>query len=102
MNPDLINSALELGGACFAWSNVYQVRKDQDVKGVQWLAWCWYVLWGAWELGYIYPTLNQPFTMFFSAIRISANVAWLVVVLRLKLNHKRQLKAWQLATAESD
>ncbi len=82
--PDLINSTLEAGGAYFAWTNFFKLRADGEIRGINWIAWAWYVLWGAWEVGYIYPSLHQPLTIVFSSVRISANVAWLAVALRLK------------------
>ena len=56
--PDFFNAIIEMGGAYFAWSNYFELRKDAKISGVNWLAWVWYVIWGCWDLFYVYPTLG--------------------------------------------
>lgn len=89
MHPDLAGSILEGVGAALAWTNFYRLYRDDDVKGVHWVNWHWYILCGLYDVLYVYPTLNQPFTILFSAARCSANVAWLLCAIKIKLRLKR-------------
>lgn len=90
-SPDVINSVLELGSAAIAWSNFYRIYKDRQVKGVHWINWNWYILWGFWDIFYIYPALNQPVTIYFATVKLIAHISWLSLAIYF-LKYKRSGK----------
>jgi hypothetical protein len=55
---DLINGSFEFLGSFFIMFSVLKLRKEKEVKGVDWKHIAFFTSWGAWNL-YYYPSLGQ-------------------------------------------
>jgi len=76
MIPDLINGVFELVGGAMVWQNVRRIRRDQQVRGVDWRVTVFFSAWGFWNLFY-YPHLDQWLSTLGGLAIVSANTAWL-------------------------
>ena len=79
MWPDLINGALEFGGAAVLWLNVIALNRDQSLKGVHWGPTAFFTLWGLWNL-YYYPHLDQVFSLAGAFALVTVNIIWLCML----------------------
>lgn len=80
---DLINACFEGVGAIVIWRNVFALRRDRRVAGVDWRVTVFYSLWGVSNLVY-YGALHQPFSLL-ACVRIAAgNITWVLLYLRLR------------------
>lgn len=83
MTPDMINGLFELFGSLMLWTNVRQLYKDKEIKGVNWWTVVFFTSWGIWNLFY-YPSLGQWWS-FYGGISIAlANLVWLIMLLCYK------------------
>lgn len=76
---DQINGLFELVGAAFLWLNVLQIRRDREIKGVDWKAVAFFFVWGLWNLVY-YPSLGQYWSLCGGAMIVVVNFIWLAHV----------------------
>lgn len=90
LTPDMINGLFELFGSAMLWTNVRQLHKDKEIKGINWWTVVFFTSWGIWNLFY-YPSLNQMWS-FYGGISIAlANVTWLGMLLWYKFNKRKAL-----------
>lgn len=88
MTPDMVNGLFEFLGSVMLWTNIKQLRKDKEIKGVNWWTVLFFTSWGIWNLFY-YSNLNQ-WCSFVGGISIAfANVVWLVLLLWYKATRWR-------------
>jgi hypothetical protein len=80
MTPDTINALFETSGALMTWANVYRVWKDRGYAGVYLPAIVVFGSWGFWNL-YYYPHLQQPWSFVATLVMVSANCAWIALML---------------------
>ena len=83
---DQFNALFELFGALCAWLNVFELARDKEVKGVNWLSTAFFCTWGGWNLFY-YPSLHQPFSAFAAAFLCIANAVWLILLISFRRIH---------------
>lgn len=77
--PDVVNGIFELSGACFVWLSVDKLRRDRQVRGVDWRTTAFWTLWGAWNLLY-YPSLSQ-WASFAGGVAVVVLNAWYLALL---------------------
>jgi hypothetical protein len=81
--PDLINGLFELLGGFALWDNVKRIRKDKQVRGVNWKVTLFFTAWGFWNLFY-YPHLDQWLSFVGGLNIFTANFVWLVFAMRYR------------------
>lgn len=78
---DFINGIVfELIGGCVLWLNVVRLYSDRQVKGVNWITYAFFALWGFWNL-YYYPHLNQWLSFVGGLNVVLANTVWVAMAL---------------------
>lgn len=77
--PDCVNGVFELSGAYFVWLSVAKLRRDRQVRGVDWRTTGFFAAWGVWNLGY-YPSLDQ-WASFVGAWAVTVLNLWYLVLL---------------------
>ncbi len=87
MTIDLINGMFEFIGSGFIWYNVYTLYKDQEIKGVDWPAIIFFILWSIWNLIY-YPNLEQYWSFIGSISLIIGDIAWLILAIKYSRSKK--------------
>lgn len=80
MTPDLVNGLFEFAGSLFTWMNVVRVHKDRGYAGIYLPAIVFFTLWGGWNLFY-YPFLEQWWSFAGGISIMTANVAWIALML---------------------
>jgi len=81
---DVVNGLFELFGGCLLWVQFARLRRDRQVKGVYIPAWAFFAGWGFWNLFY-YPSLGQWASFGGGLVVAAANVAWLVLAIKLTI-----------------
>lgn len=81
ISPDVINAIFELAGALLTWMNVRQVWKDKGYAGLYMPAIVLFTSWGFWNL-YFYAHLAQWWSVLATVIMVSANSAWLGLMIK--------------------
>lgn len=76
---DYVAAFFELGGALVTWASVYSIWIDKSVKGTYWPSYFFYIAWSIWDLAYIYTTLNLPIGMACVYVRLSGQLAWVLM-----------------------
>lgn len=72
-----------------AWTSVYILFRDKQVKGLNIWETCLFACWGFWNLWY-YPHLHQWASFLGGMFIVSANTTWFI--LALKYRHKNKTK----------
>lgn len=72
---DLINGVFECGGAILTWLNVLRLRKDREVKGVDWRVTGFWSAWGLSNL-YYYFALGHWVSWAGGVVLVAANITW--------------------------
>ena len=72
---DKINASIEVVCAFLVWSNVLKIRRDKEVKGVDWRTSAFYACVGCWYLLY-YVKMNQPFSFAAQAVFVAGSWTW--------------------------
>jgi hypothetical protein len=80
---DLGNGAFELFGGILTWQNVRRVRRDKQIRGIDWRVQVFWTSWGVWNLGY-YPSLNQWCSFVGGIMVVTANAVWLFYAIRYR------------------
>ncbi len=83
--PDFVNGTLELVGGVMLWANVQRLRRDRQIRGVDWRVTAFFMIWGVWNLFY-YPNLDQWASFVGTLFLCSANAFWLVLAYRYRRN----------------
>lgn len=86
-NFDLANGLFELGGSICVWMNVFRLRKDRELKGVDWRVTAFFTLWGVFNM-LLYPSLGLWFSMAAGAIVCLGNLVWVTMAVRLILEKR--------------
>ena len=81
--PDLVNGLFELLGGFALWDNVKRIRKDKQVRGVNWRVTLFFTSWGFWNLFY-YPSLDQWLSFAGGLNIVAANFVWLFYAVRYR------------------
>lgn len=81
--PDLINGLFEVFGGLAILGHCWQLLKDKQVKGVNWLSCLFFTTWGFWNL-FFYPHLNQWLSFFGGILIVLGNILWLGLIIRYK------------------
>lgn len=89
--PDMVNSALQVGGTAFTFVNVSKLYRTKCPKGVSFWAISFFVTWGIWQL-YFYYGLGQWFSMGASFSMLIANGIYASLVLKYELMHRKERK----------
>ena len=72
---DLANGIFEFGGAMVIWMNVARLKKDRQIRGVDWRVTAWFTLWGFFNL-ILYPMLGMKWSAIAGAILCLGNLVW--------------------------
>lgn len=72
---DLANAVFEGGGAILTWLNVFKLRRDREVKGVDWRVTAFWSAWGLWNCFY-YPMLGQTASAYAGVVLCVGNCVW--------------------------
>lgn len=83
MTPDFINGLFEFFGGVLLWLNVRRLWRDRSVKGVSWVPVVFWAAWGAWNL-FFYPAVGCWWSFAGGLFVVTANAAWLVLLLWVK------------------
>lgn len=95
--PDCVNGAFELGGSYFVWLSVARLRRDRQVRGVDWRTTAFWSLWGLWNLLY-YPSLAQWASFVGGVAVVGVNLWYLALLLRYQRAERRAvLTRWRRA-----
>lgn len=89
--PDLINGTFEAGGAIVNLANIRALRRDKEVKGVDWRVYVWFASWGIFNL-YYYPHLGQWLSFAGGAAIVSVNVTWVALALYYMRQHNEKAR----------
>jgi hypothetical protein len=81
--PDLVNGGYELLASLLVANHCRVAYKDKAVAGVSILSVALFATWGLWKLFY-YPHLGQWFSLAAGMILMSANIAWVCLLLRYR------------------
>jgi hypothetical protein len=81
--PDLINGSFEFLGGFALWDNVKRIRKDKQVRGVNWKVTLFFTSWGFWNLFY-YPHLGQWLSFAGGVNIVAANAFWLYFAVKYR------------------
>lgn len=81
--PDAVNGLFELAGGFALWNNVGRIRKDKQVRGVNWQVTLFFTSWGFWNLFY-YPSLDQWLSFAGGLNIVAANAVWLYFAWRYR------------------
>lgn len=73
---DIGNGLFELFGGICLWGNVARIRRDKQVKGIDWRVTLFFSSWGFWNLWY-YPNLHQWASFTGGLVIVWANATWL-------------------------
>lgn len=74
---DLSNAFFEGVGAILTWTNVMRIRRDREVKGIDWRVTAFWSAWGVWNVGY-YDSVGHPLSMWAGAFLAAGNVCWVL------------------------
>ena len=74
---DLINGCFELFGGMFIALSIIRLRKDKQVRGVNWLHPAFFTVWGWWNL-YYYPHLGQWCSFVGGIVIVVLNTIWIL------------------------
>ena len=84
--PDFINGSFEFLAGFMVLLHCRKVLKDKDVKGVSIPATMFFTAWGFWNL-YFYPHLDQWLSFYGGLFIVSANLFWVILMLKYKHKH---------------
>lgn len=83
MLPDIVNGLFEGLGALVLYQNVRAIRRDKEVKGIDWRVTLFFTAWGYWNL-YYYPSLGQWFSFAGGLAICSMNCYWLSLAIKYR------------------
>jgi len=83
INFDHINGAFETVGGLICWLNFLRLRKDKEVKGIDWRVSAFFATWGWWNLFY-YPSLAQWASFAGGCLLVLGNTAWVLQALKYR------------------
>jgi len=89
---DFINAGFELGGSIVAWSSVFKILRDKDVKGIYWQGVLFFSAWGYWNIFY-YPSLGQWLSGVAGMILAMGNSAWVILAIHYISKKRRRENA---------
>lgn len=79
---DAINACFEGLGAVLVWRNVQKLRRDREVRGVDWRVQAFWALWGVWNIQY-YMNVGHPFSAVAGAVLACGNITWTYIAATL-------------------
>lgn len=77
MQLDVINACFEGGGAVLTWLNVARIRRDREVRGVDWRVTAFWSLWGLWNIRY-YVGVGHPLSAVAGTVLASGYITWVL------------------------
>ena len=77
---DAGNFFFEGVGSVMTWLNVRRLRRDKEVKGIDWRVMIFWTMWGLYNLFY-YPHLNQWLSFVGGISIVTANAVWVLMVI---------------------
>lgn len=80
---DIVNGLLEMSAGFFVLDHCRHVLREKSVRGVSIPATMFFTTWGVWNL-YYYPSLGQWASAIGGLFVVSANLLWVVLLLRYK------------------
>lgn len=83
MNADFINGCFESASGVAVFIHCLALLRDKQIKGYSPAATLFFSFWGVWNL-YYYPHLHQPWSFCGGIIVFSANVLWVMLVIRYR------------------
>ncbi|HVM73411.1 MAG TPA: hypothetical protein VMU13_00835 [Candidatus Paceibacterota bacterium] len=86
--PDALNGFFETGGGIFSLLNCKAILRDQELKGASLIAFCFYVLWGLWNL-YYYPHLGQYLSWYGGILIVLVNSWYIYLILYFRVQKVR-------------
>lgn len=86
---DTINGTFELFGGVFIAISAVKAWREKRVRGVHWFTPAFFWVWGVWNVFY-YPHLEQWLSFAAGLGVLSANTAWLALVLIYGHNRKER------------
>jgi hypothetical protein len=96
--PDLINGAFEFGAFLAIVNNCRVLLRDKVVRGFSGTSTLFFTLWGFWNILY-YPHLGQTASFLAGLLVVTANCAYLGLLLHYRRRAKRnQLDLWRMLT----
>jgi hypothetical protein len=72
---DKTNASIEIVCAFLVWSNVLKIRRDKEVKGVDWRTSAFYACVGLWYVNY-YAQMKQPFSLIAQMVFVLGSWTW--------------------------
>lgn len=92
IDPDVINSVFEGGGACLLCLNVRRLYRDKTLAGVSIIPTIWWNIWGFWNV-YYYLALAQPLSFWAGLGVVILNTIWVGLALFYKYRRFRGCNA---------
>ena len=86
---DAVNGAFECFAGFFVLLHCIRLYKDKMVRGVSVVATMFFSSWGFWNL-YYYPHLDQWLSFFGGILIVTANVAWVYLLVYYKAKERRE------------
>lgn len=87
-NLDIINGIFETGGAILVWQNVRRLRKDREIKGVDWKVQAFFTLWGCFNV-ILYPSLGMMWSAIGGVVLALGNLTWVIIAINVVTSAKR-------------
>ncbi len=81
-NTDMINACFEGVGAVLVWRNVHTLRRDRQVRGVDWRVQAFWAVWGLWNILY-YGNVGHPLSAVAGAVLAAGNLTWTYIAASL-------------------
>jgi len=79
---DIGNAVFEGGGATLVWLNVSRLRRDREIKGIDWRVQAFWAAWGVWNVFY-YPQLDQWLSAAAGLVLVTGNLVWCALAVRI-------------------
>lgn len=89
---DVTNACFEGGGAVLTWLNVARIRRDREVKGVDWRVTAFWSLWGLWNIRY-YVGVGHPLSAVAGTVLALGNITWVLHAVAYASRPKPRTKA---------
>ena len=90
---DLINAFFEGAGAILTWLNVLRIRRDREIKGIDWRISAFWSAWGLWNLHYYYA-VGHMLSWAAGAVLVAGNICWVahaIYYVREERQHAREI-----------
>jgi hypothetical protein len=99
MNYDFVNGLFEAVGAVATWRNFLAIRRDMDVRGVEWTSMAFFAAWGIWNCAF-YPAIHQWWSTVGGIALASGNLSWVGLALWLRLRPQASVQGQSVQTTD--